>query len=84
MPNDDELLTGRPGLNAEAGYEPMAPDPRMPQEDDDKETIYSSDKDGIEEAARDLSKSRGQEHEIIEREYRHLGGENHGEKVEPN
>ena len=74
----DELLTGRPGLNADAGYTVMDPDPRVPKEPDDNTTY-----DDVDHAFDEVQKARGkvEREPLVEREYRNIAD---GSKTEPN
>ena len=75
MSSDDDDLYGRPGLNAEAGYEPMAADPRVPQEPDDNTTY-----DDVDHAFDEVQKLRGkvEREPLIERAYVSVGTDDEG------
>ena len=84
MNDDDDFLTGKESEQARAGFEPMAPDPRLPQDEPDDKPVHGSDRDSMIKAANELHASRTPERDIVDREYRIIGGEHDGEKTPPN
>jgi len=72
-----EELYGQAGNEAAAGYEPL------PEPSKEEAKTYSGEADGIREAASDLTDARQEDTTpIIERDYRWIGGELDGQKID--